>query len=257
MAIFIHDANLITEEEVKQILYKFQNSSTKPPIAMGAGSFCNLIEFGGKKYALLRKRSEKLEATQLNSVMNIINDMQDPVPILSAMASEETYVIIMPFIEGHNLPSYVYNYNTNLSLIQKMISKNQQIFDDLARSCAKLVNRAVYIDFHGGNFIYEPKTDKVRIIDLKRRQMICDHNFIRRFLGLSAYDKLSCFKGKSLIIEEDKTKSELNIEKAAAISMLKSYKALTKVGFKENDINKALHCVYQDKDIEDIEKLTF
>ena len=258
----IYDARLISGSDFFHIIdlafeaiisYKHDN----PANAKGAGSFCKYINFNGKTYAILSKRAQGLMKTIVQNIMPIINQKDCPIPILGGVfeiEEDDDYIIVLPKVEGNNLPSYVYPLEKNNDLAIKSLNITQKSVDLLAQDSAYLNSRAVNIDFHGANFIYNKDQDLIRMLDLKKRSSYNEQRFCKNFMKLFSYNLLQCYK-------KDNVKNELldkgiDIDFITAQNIVKAYSALLKTGLDERDVVPGLRQLYGERaDIEDFEKL--
>lgn len=254
-----NDDRLIALEDLELILnesFSVPNFNEK-----GAGSFCKFVQVGNKYYAVLSRRAEKIAINAIRNIMDIINNREIAVPILGGFSESEgdevkNFALVLPKIEGFTLPSYVYTISKNISLIKSAESISQQAFNALAEECAFINEKSVHIDFHGGNFIFEPSTGNIRMIDLKKRRSYKDQILIKKFIKLSAYDKIRQINSEQIkrqILEGE----QIDIDFIVAKNIIKSYIALCKAGFSEEKIALAIRSIYGEKtDIEDFEKRT-
>jgi len=223
----------------------------------GAGSFCRFINVAGETYALVSKRAQGLVSTTIKNIMPIINKYESPAPILGAafdIDEKHDYVIIMPKIEGDNLPSKVYSIEKNIKLAKVTEEISLDAFKILAKDCLALNEHAIRIDFHGGNFIYDKENDRIRMVDLKRRTNFNEERFCSRFFSLFAYKLFQCFK-RDGVIENLKENEVIDIDMVTAKSIIKAYSALLSAGLKEKLIAPALEFTFgQGTKIEDFEK---
>ena len=259
----IYDARLISGSDFFHIIdLAFEQTISyvkeNPANAKGAGSFCKYLNYNGKTYAILSKRAQGLLKTVIQNIMPIINNRQSPVPILGGvfeLESDDDYIIVMPKVEGDHLPSYVYSLDVNNQLVKNTLNFSDESFDLLAKDSYYLNERAILIDFHGANFIYEKDTDKIRMLDLKRRTNYNEEKFCKNFMKLFAHNLLQCYKRDG--VKEKLLEAEgLDIDFITARNIVKAYSALNKAGLSERYTAPALRYLYGDKaNIEDFEKL--
>jgi len=152
------------------------------------------------------------------------------------------------------LPSFIYSREKNIELVKFASGIPSEAFSMLAEECVYLNQKFVAVDYHGGNFIYDPKAQQIKMVDLKRRSQDVDDYLIRRFLRLSAYDKLACFS-KPGVIEEIKEGYNVDVKAVSSANVIKSYIALMTAGYTEEQITDNLRKIYNPKaNIEDFEK---
>lgn len=246
------------EEIIKQNFYLANNSANTT--VKGAGSFCHFVNHNGKSYALLTRRAEKLVGTMIKNIMQIINGRNLPVPIVGAATNldqNQNYMMLLPKIEGINMPSYVYAISKNLSLASACSAMPQSTIDELAKECVFLNEKCIAIDFHGGNFLFQEDSGKVRMLDLKKRGQYPTADLPYRFLRLVAYNKIPSLADHNLLCRlRDEKGVDINFLTAEAL--IKAYIALSKQGYTEEQLAKAIQKLYgQNKDISDIEQQRF
>lgn len=259
----IYDARLISGSDFFHIIdLAFEQTISyvkdNPANAKGAGSFCKYINYNGQTYAILSKRAQGLLKTVIQNIMPIINNRPSPVPILGGvfeLESDDDYIIIMPKIEGENLPSYVYTLDKNNKLAKQTLDISVDAFNLLAEDSYYLNERAILIDFHGANFIYDKDNDKIRMLDLKKRTNYNEEKFCKNFMKLFAFNLLQCYKRDG--VKEKLLETEgLDIDFITASNIVKAYSALNNAGLSERYTAPALRHLYGDKaNIEDFEKL--
>lgn len=258
----IYDASLISGTDFFHIIdLAFEQTISypedNPASAKGAGSFCKFLSYNGKTYAILSKRAQGLMKIVIQNIMPIINQRPSPVPILGGVfeiESDDDYIIVLPKVEGDNLPSHFYSLDKNTQLAQKTLDISQDAFNLLAKDSNYLNSRAVLIDFHGANFIYDKENDKIRMLDLKRRTSYKDEMFCKNFMKLFAFNLLQCYKRNG--VKENLLDQGIDIDFITAKNIVKSYSALLKTGYDERHIVPALRRLYgENADIEDFEKL--
>lgn len=256
-----YDEQKITLDEINRILDACFMALEKDRTfdAKGAGSFCKFVKVDGKAYAVLSRRAEKLTLNAIKNIMSIINNREIPVPILGgcigdSKSGDNRFALVLPEIEGLNLPSYVYPISKNISLIKSAEAIPQEAFNSLATECSFINGKCINIDFHGGNFIFDEQNGKIRMIDLKKRSSYKDEVLIGKFLKLSAYDKLKHLDEES-VRKEIGYKEGVDIDYITAKNIIKSYIALSKAGYSESMISQAIKKIYgENVDIDDFDK---
>lgn len=244
-----NDRNLISEENLIKIIdSSFSESTDKICDEKGTGSFCKFVKYDDKYYAVLSTRAEKITFNVIYNVMNIINQRHVAVPILGGQISEkgeaDSFSIVMPKVEGLNLPSYVYTQGKNIDLIKNTANFTQEAYNALAKECIDLNENTIRIDFHGGNFIYEPSTQMIRMIDLKQRRQYDVMHIVSKFIQLSTYDKMRMFNDPEKRRRIADSENGIDIDMMTAKNVIKSCIALSKAGIKDRDLNAAIVKIY-------------
>lgn len=264
------DERYLSVKQFEEILEIIKNDKTIDPDAKGAGSFCRYIEHEGLKFAVLSKRAQALYYNQIYKVATIINSRNSPVPIIGGEFgtiknnNHGDFILIMPKIEGDNLPSSFYTPDKNIILARKSLTMTQEEMNKFVKTTMELTqDKGLRIDIHGANFIREGTntsdvnninigTDvgaKIRFIDIKELKTDTEAHVIKKILNLWAFDKLPQITDPKSM-KKCKFDKDISIDFMTSVKIVQAWLALEKIGLPDWKMAEQLKKIY-DKQIGD------